>query len=657
MMPPLFRFLSLRRWRALLGAAALLPAAAGAVELGEVAVHSHLGQQLSADIELVDLTADELADLQARLARPDVFTGASIAMHPALSGMNIAVIKRDKRRLLHLTTLRPIDSELLHIFFEFSGGGRQTVRTATLWLTPDPVPARSAAAGADGGSGRPALPGNAVLAEQGSRAGAPQTAGAQPRAAVSSSAPPQTASLAAPQPAAARGAALQAAPPAGAQQGASPATTKPTAPPAALPAMTKPTAQQGASPAMTKPTAPSAAQQQAAAPLAAQQVASVRPVSAAARLSSTPPGSASAPAAEAGATPSDAELSAALARATARRAAHAMPASPATPAGTRAAGQEALAPALALPASVAAGKRGKPAAGPSCSPDQLDQRLKQCVALDAQNAAIASKLKDLEGKVKVLQSALAPVAAGQAAQGAAAAKVAQGAAAKVEQGAAAKAEHSPSAGPDAAAAKAAHGASASGLASDKAGPPASATASAPSAAKDGHAASSAPAPSASASASAKDKLEHAAAATGEQAASAGHAVAAKGAPAASDAHASASAAASASSAPAAASAKASAASAAARASKPAAPEKPKQMTRSRLMTLIAGGTLALLAVIATIVHFVRKRRAKLAAGPLKIWQSWRKKKPEDAAPAKTEPKAEELPPEPVLTDIVEHGTA
>ncbi|UMR33121.1 hypothetical protein MJ904_13700 [Massilia sp. MB5] len=253
----------LRCWRALLCAAAWLPAAAGAVELGEVVVHSHIGQQLSADIELVDLTADELADLQARLARPDVFKGASISMHPALSGLNIAVVKRDKRRVLHLSTQRPIDGELLHIFFEFSGGGRQTVRTASLWLTPDPAPVRSAAGPADGGSGRPALAGNAVMAELSSRSGAPEAPAAKP-----------------------------------------------------------PT-----------PKAPTVAAQ-----TGAQEAVSVTPVSAAAKLSSTPPKSAASAAdASAGTAPSDAELSAALARATARRAAHAMPAS--APASAPAAGK------------------------------------------------------------------------------------------------------------------------------------------------------------------------------------------------------------------------------------------------------------------------------------------------------------------------------
>ncbi|AKU22128.1 FimV family protein [Massilia sp. NR 4-1] len=584
----------LRCWRALLCAAAWLPAAAGAVELGEVVVHSHIGQQLSADIELVDLTADELADLQARLARPDVFKGASISMHPALSGLNIAVVKRDKRRVLHLSTQRPIDGELLHIFFEFSGGGRQTVRTASLWLTPDPAPVRSAAGPADGGSGRPALAGNAVMAELSSRSGAPEAPAAKP-----------------------------------------------------------PT-----------PKAPTVAAQ-----TGAQEAVSVTPVSAAAKLSSTPPKSAASAAdASAGTAPSDAELSAALARATARRAAHAMPAS--APASAPAAwkGKEAATAALALPASVAAIKRGKTGGGQSCSPAQLDQRLKQCQALDAQNSAISSKLNDLEGKVKVLQTALAPAAAGAVAQGAATAK-AEYAAPAGPGAAAVKAVHG------AATANAAHGASASsGAVAAKVEPSASAAASAASVAQGSHAASAAakadhappaksePASSAAQAASAAAKAEHDAAAPaakaepdaqakGEHAASAEHAAAAKGAEAATTPASASASVASAASAP--------AASAAVKAAKPAAPpEKPKQMTRSRLMTMIAGGAIALLAVIATIVHFVRKRRARMSSGPLKIWQSWRKKKPEEVAAPKAESKPEELlPPEPVLTDIVEHGTA
>jgi pilus assembly protein FimV len=127
--------------------AATLAHAGQAAELGEVALRSHQGQQLSADIDLVDLSAADLAELQVRLASPDVFKGASIAMHPALSGLNIAVVKREQRRVLHLTTLQPINAEMMHIFFELQSGGRQSLRSVTLWLTPEPpAPPRPVAA-------------------------------------------------------------------------------------------------------------------------------------------------------------------------------------------------------------------------------------------------------------------------------------------------------------------------------------------------------------------------------------------------------------------------------------------------------------------------------------------------------------------------------
>jgi pilus assembly protein FimV len=124
--------------------AAALCAPLQAAELGEVKVNSHLGQQLSADIELVDLTPADLADLQARLASPDVFKGANLTMPPVLGGLYISVARRDNRRFLHLTTLQPVHAEALHLFLELNSGGRQIIRAASLWLTPEPPAQRIA---------------------------------------------------------------------------------------------------------------------------------------------------------------------------------------------------------------------------------------------------------------------------------------------------------------------------------------------------------------------------------------------------------------------------------------------------------------------------------------------------------------------------------
>lgn len=111
-----------------------------AAELGEVVVRSHIGQQLSADIELVMLTAEDAAGVQVKLAAPNVYQGANTRMHPALSSLRMSVVKRDNRQFLHLTTFQPVEAEILHLFLELGTGNRASVRSATIWLTAEPAP-------------------------------------------------------------------------------------------------------------------------------------------------------------------------------------------------------------------------------------------------------------------------------------------------------------------------------------------------------------------------------------------------------------------------------------------------------------------------------------------------------------------------------------
>lgn len=118
-----------------------LAAATGAhaAELGDASVRSYAGQPLSAEIELTDLSAQELADLQVRLARPDVFQGANVKMQPALAGAAISIGKRDSHRVLRVTTTAPVQGEVLHLYFQLVSGGKERVRGVTLWLSPAPA--------------------------------------------------------------------------------------------------------------------------------------------------------------------------------------------------------------------------------------------------------------------------------------------------------------------------------------------------------------------------------------------------------------------------------------------------------------------------------------------------------------------------------------
>jgi pilus assembly protein FimV len=68
--------------------------------------------------------------------------------------------------------------------------------------------------------------------------------------------------------------------------------------------------------------------------------------------------------------------------------------------------------------------------------------------------------------------------------------------------------------------------------------------------------------------------------------------------------------------------------------KPALVEEPpkKRMSRPKMVTMIAGGSVAFLLAVGVAIHFIRRYREKLAAGPLKVWQSWRRKPQDDEVP-------------------------
>jgi hypothetical protein len=121
----------------------LIAGAVHAAELGDPRVSSHIGQQLVADIELT-LLEDTNTPVQVRLASPEVYNGAGIAVPPVLSSLNLAVMRRDGRQFLHATTLRPVEADHLHLYLELVDHGQRVVRLATLWLTPDPNPAPAA---------------------------------------------------------------------------------------------------------------------------------------------------------------------------------------------------------------------------------------------------------------------------------------------------------------------------------------------------------------------------------------------------------------------------------------------------------------------------------------------------------------------------------
>lgn len=134
------------RWSLIACAAAslVLPPVMAA-ELGEMAVLSHVGQPLLAEIELTALTPEEAGGVTVRLASPDVYRGGGIGMDPALQTLMISPLERGGRQYVRVTTRQAIQAGHVHLYLLLGNGSGAVVRLGTLWLTPAP-PAAAASA-------------------------------------------------------------------------------------------------------------------------------------------------------------------------------------------------------------------------------------------------------------------------------------------------------------------------------------------------------------------------------------------------------------------------------------------------------------------------------------------------------------------------------
>jgi pilus assembly protein FimV len=112
---------------------------AGAAELGDARVSSYKGQPLVADIELSSLD-DPAGAVQVRVANPDVYRGASIGVPAILSALTLSVVRQGGKQFVHVTSSRPVDTDMLHLFLELGQGSGRDVRLASLQLLPDPRP-------------------------------------------------------------------------------------------------------------------------------------------------------------------------------------------------------------------------------------------------------------------------------------------------------------------------------------------------------------------------------------------------------------------------------------------------------------------------------------------------------------------------------------
>ena len=180
------------RWRmgavaaamAVLGSIATLPA--HALGLGRVIVQSALGEPLRAEIEIVEISADEAASLRASVANADAFKAAGLEYTAAVANVQISLQRRtDGRSFLRLSSDRPVSEPFVDLILEARWASGRIVRDYTMLF--DPPNLRQAAA--------PAMP--APTAPLVSRPAAPPPVASLPDAprpavAATPSAPPST---------------------------------------------------------------------------------------------------------------------------------------------------------------------------------------------------------------------------------------------------------------------------------------------------------------------------------------------------------------------------------------------------------------------------------------------------------------------------------
>lgn len=165
---------------------------AAALALGRITVQSALGDPLRAEIDILDINAEEAASLKASLALPEAFKAAGLEYNAALSGARLSLQRRsDGRAFIRLTSDRPVTEPFVDLILEANWSSGRIVRDYTMLLDPPTLRAASSPA--------PATPQVAATTPSAAPALAPALAPIRP-AAAARRAPPVAATAPPPRP-------------------------------------------------------------------------------------------------------------------------------------------------------------------------------------------------------------------------------------------------------------------------------------------------------------------------------------------------------------------------------------------------------------------------------------------------------------------------
>ncbi len=135
-----------RKISSLLSALLLVWGSANAAGLGKLTVQSALGQPLKAEIELLSVTKEELADINARLASSEAFRQARIERQESLSSLQFTVDQRaNGQPIIRITSTASVPDPFLDMLIELNWNSGRLIREYTILLDP-PAAAKPAEA-------------------------------------------------------------------------------------------------------------------------------------------------------------------------------------------------------------------------------------------------------------------------------------------------------------------------------------------------------------------------------------------------------------------------------------------------------------------------------------------------------------------------------
>src|SRR5690349_15966137 len=127
---PIFKY-------SLLASALALPAGAYALGLGRLTVESYVGQPLSARIELLSASKEELDSLSARIADTNLYRQNNLTYQAVLGRTRVALERGpNDTAFLRVTSNVPVSEPYLDLLVEANWSSGRVVRDYTFLLDP-----------------------------------------------------------------------------------------------------------------------------------------------------------------------------------------------------------------------------------------------------------------------------------------------------------------------------------------------------------------------------------------------------------------------------------------------------------------------------------------------------------------------------------------